>query len=413
MELQTKTTKIDYNTFKIIPEHLGKGFGFCVYGDLSKEIEQFAKECNFRIEKVNEKYTNFLPTDKTDFTKMFPEQSNFKFMDGFSPNLNKHLHIGHFSNLVLAKAFQCLGVSEKYVSILGDTLTGEVSKEDALNKFKEYCKEFNYKVDNILFASEMKFDESKLTEGSGEYEGTKIIESGDTKIVAIKKDGSTSYFYQDIALAQLLNDKTLYLTGYEQENHFKTLKEIFPFVNHIGLGLVKYQAQNKMDGRDNKPSGKMSTRLGNVIFMSDLLDDLTYEFNGNRLLAYNIFAGYILKNNPSSDKVFSMSTIKNPKNSPGLYFSYTVARLKSAGVEMSGQKNFFKQELQYNFLKSKSSLNPIYLFNALSDLCKEINALYTTHHIAGNEENKKMFGLLLSDLNFGMKKLGMFEIDKV
>ena len=288
-----------------------------------------------------------------------------------------------------------------------------VSKEDALNKFKEYCEKFNYKVDKILFASEMKCDESKFIDGTGEYEGTKIVESGENKIVAIKKDGSTSYFYQDIALASTLNDETLYLTGYEQVNHFNALKNIFPQVNHIGLGLVKFQASNKMDARDNKQSGKMSTRLGNVIFMSDLMNDLMKEFDGNEKLCYNIFAGYILKNHPTSDKVFNMDTIKNSKNSPGLYLSYTVARLKSAGVEMSGQKDFFKQELQYNFLKSKSSLNPTYLFNALTELCKEINTLYSTHHIVGNEENKKMFGLLLSDLDFGMKKLGLFEVDKV
>lgn len=47
------------------------------------------------------------------------------------------------------------------------------------------------------------------------------------------------------------------------------------------------------------------------------------------------------------------------------------------------------------------------------ELCKEINALYSTHQIVGNEENKRMFGLLLSDLDFGMKKIGMFEINKL
>ncbi len=404
--------KIDSGIFKVIPNSIGVGFGFCVYGEVNDEILDLANACNFKVDKT-EKYTNFFPTENTDFKNLFFENKKFKYMDGFSPNLNKHLHIGHFSNLVLAKSFQSMGVADEYVSILGDTLGGDVSKEDALNKFKEYCEKFNYKVDKIFFASEMKCDESKFIDGTGEYEGTKIVESGENKVVAIKKDGSTSYFYQDIALASTLNDETLYLTGYEQVNHFNTLKNIFPQVNHIGLGLVKFQASNKMDARDNKQSGKMSTRLGNVIFMSDLMSDLMKEFDGNEKLCYNIFAGYILKNHPTSDKVFNMDTIKNPKNSPGLYLSYTVARLKSAGVEMSGQKDFFKQELQYNFLKSKSTLNPTYLFNALTELCKEINALYSTHHIVGNEENKKMFGLLLSDLDFGMKKLGLFEVDKV
>ena len=79
-----------------------------------------------------------------------------------SPNLNKHLHIGHFSNFVLAKSFQTLEVSEQYISILGDTLSGDVAKEEALEKFKEYCEKFDYKVDKVFFASEMKCDQSKF-----------------------------------------------------------------------------------------------------------------------------------------------------------------------------------------------------------------------------------------------------------
>lgn len=395
---------VDTNIFKVIPNNLGKGFGFCVYGESNEAVLHLADICKFKVEPGN-KYTNFFPTEETDFNKMFFEKK-FKYMDGFSPNLNKHLHIGHFSNLVLAKSFQGMGISEEYISILGDTLKGEVDKKDALDKFNEYCEKFEYKVDKIYFASEMKCDESKFVDGEGEYEGAKIVEAGDTKVVAIKKDGSTSYFYQDIALASKLNDETLYLTGYEQENHFKILKEIFPYVNHIGLGLVKLQTKDGV-------TGKMSTRLGNVVYLSDLMNDLMKEFDGNEKLCYNIFAGYILKNNPTSDKIFNMDTMKNPKNSPGLYLSYTMARLKSAGVECVTKSEFNKQELKFNYLKSKSSLNQVYLFNACVDLCKEINNLYATNKIEGNEENKKMFGLLLEDLVLGIKKLGMFEVEKV
>lgn len=393
----------DSNIFKVIPANLGMGFGFCVYGEVNQEIMDLAEGFNLKIDK-GEKYTNFYPTSETDFTKMFFEKK-FKYMDGFSPNLNKHLHIGHFSNLVLAKAFQSLGVAESSVSILGDTLKGEVNKEEALEKFKEYCEKFEYKVDKIYYASEMKYS-GELKDGSGEYEGTKIVEANEEKVVVIKKDGSTSYFYQDMALASLLNDETLYLTGYEQDNHFKILKKIFPHVNHMGLGLVKLQTKDGI-------TGKMSTRLGNVIFLSDLMEDLKKEFDGNEKLCYNIFAGYILKNNPGSDKVFNMDSMKNPKNSPGLYLSYTVARLKSAGVEINYDNEFKKPELIYSFVKSKSTLNQTHLFNSLLELCKEINNLYVTHQIMGNEENKKMFSLLLSDLILGMKKLGMFEVDKV
>jgi len=401
---------VDANIFKVIPQNLGMGFGFCVYGEVSDEIIDLAESCNFKIEN-GEKYTNFFPTVDTDFNKMFFEKK-FKYMDGFSPNLNKDLHIGHFSNLVLAKAFQKMGVAEETICILGDTVCETImQKAEHISKYAKYCKDFDYKVDKIFFASEMRYDINLLKDGEGEYEGTKIFEAGDNKVVMIKKDGATSYFYQDVALASELNDETLYLTGYEQENHFNILKKIFPHVNHIGLGLVKYQTSNKLDAKNKLD--KMSTRLGNVIFLKDLMEDLMLQFDGNEKLCYNIFAGYILKNNPQSDKIFNMDTIKNPKNSPGLYLSYTIARLKSAGVAVINKKEFEKQELKFNFIKSKATLNPVHLFNALIGLCEEINSLYVTHHIDGNEENKKMFEPLLSDLVFGMKKIGMFEVDKV
>lgn len=210
--------KMDGNIFKVIPSNLGKRFGFCVYGDV--DALDFAKECNLKIEKA-QSYTNFYPTEETDFDVMFPVKK-FKYMDGFSPNLNKHLHIGHFSNFVLAKAFQKMGVTENTVSILGDTVAGEVSKEDALSKLNSYCDTFDFGT-HKYFASEMKYS-GTLTDGEGQYAGAKIIQSGDDKIVVIKSNGATSYFYQDLALAEMLNAETLYLTGYEQENHFKLLK---------------------------------------------------------------------------------------------------------------------------------------------------------------------------------------------
>lgn len=396
---------MDFNSFKIIPSTLNKGFGFCIYGLLTDELKSFASEFKLDIEETD-KYINFYPTKNTNFNRFYNEKT-FKFMDGFSPNLNKYLHIGHFSNLVLAKAYQSLGVSESYISILGDTLSGDVNKHDSLKKFNEYCILFNYKIDKIYFASEMKCNEEIFYDGKDEYEGTKIVNLGDEKAVVIKKDGTTSYTYQDIALASRLNDSTLYLTGYEQENHFNALKKLFPHINHIGLGLVKFKS-SKLG-----TIGKMSSSLGNVVFLSDVMTELMGEFDNDAKLCYNIFAGYILKANPKSDKIFDLDTIKNPKNSAGLYLSYTMARLKSAGVNFEPKDAFNKQELSFNYIKSKSLLNPMFLFNSLIDLSKEINKLYVTHHIEGNKNNELMFSLLLSDLALGMNKLGLFEIDKV
>lgn len=43
-------------------------------------------------------------------------------------------------------------------------------------------------------------DKSILSDGEGEYTGTEVFNINNNKIVGIKSDNTTSYFYQDIAL---------------------------------------------------------------------------------------------------------------------------------------------------------------------------------------------------------------------
>lgn len=403
---------LDINMLRPVPKNVGAGFALCYYGQVPIEVKELMIEKGFSVLE-SAGYTNFTPAPEVDFYALFEPVEKIAFMDGFSPNLNKKLHVGHFSNFVIAKAFQKLGVVNTTVSLLGDTLDGEVKKEEALADFKALCNEFDYTVDEIFYASQMKYSGSLLVDGEGEYAGTKIVDVEGEKIVVVKSDGSTSYFYQDMAFAETLGSqggKTLYLTGYEQNNHFSTLNKIYPHTQHIGLGLVKVQP-GKMSGVVKQM--KMSSRSGNVIFLQDLLQDFVDEFKGDKKLAYNVFAGFILKNKPQTDKKFTLDSIHQHENSPGLYLSYTLARLKSAGIEVSVKEKFDSQELAYSFLKSQHLLNPQVLFNSMCDLAKHINSLYATHRIQSNEENKKMFTRLGSDLALGMDKLGMYLVDAV
>ena len=148
-------------------------------------------------------------------------------MDGFSPNLNKNLHIGHFSNLVLAKAFKSLELIEETVAILGNTLPGNITNEIGYENFIKLCIDYNYNVDLLYMASDMKCSDNLLIDGIDKYAGTKVFEIKENKIVGIKNDKTTTYFYQDVALATKLNASTLYLTGNEQLQHFELLKKCF------------------------------------------------------------------------------------------------------------------------------------------------------------------------------------------
>lgn len=392
--------KIDINKVKVVPKSISNGFELCVYGKPPDDVQEWINRNSFHVSSAKN-YTNIVIPSKIKLSDIFLDSKQFEWMDGFSPNLNKKLHIGHISNLVISKAFKSLGVCKKAVSIYGDTLEGEVKLEDALLSLNNYLKNFQFIADKSLMASQVKYNGNLLKNGTGDYEGTKIFEIGKTKIVGIKSNGQTSYFYQDVSLAELLNAPTLYLTGKEQISHFEMLKKLFPNTTHIGLGLVKISGL------------KMSSRIGNVILIDEFIDQVKDSFNNDLQLIYNVFAGYILKSNPEVDKIINLDIINNPKNSAGLYLSYTMARLSSAGCELKPVDYFISRDLEFAYLKAKYNLKPNILFEALVEHCKDINSLYPNHRIRNNDENRKMFELKLSDLICGCSKLGLFTIIKV
>lgn len=391
--------KININDIKFVPKNFE--FALCVYGTPSEEIMQWCQYHNLQTQD-SEEFTNILLPKGFDVSKAFFDFTPYEYVDGFSPNLNKHLHVGHLSNFVYAKAFQKMKVGNKFVAVFGDTLNGEVKKEHALDKYQEYCNLFDYKVDKDFYASSVKLkDFSFMTQGDGDYANTKIFQIDDQKIVAIKSDGSTSYFYQDVAVAQTLNASTLYLTGFEQTEHFNNLQKLFPHIQHIGLGLVM------LNGK------KMSSSEGNVLYISDFLNSLLPLFNNNHQLVWNILASMILKTEPTSVKKIDTSVISNAKISPGLYISYTMAKMHSAGIKLVANETYSNIELAIKALKSSFNLKPNFLMDAILNHCKTINQLYETHYIKDNKDNYDLFQNLTGDLLKATSALGLYAISKV
>ena len=151
--------KINVDNIKMMPLHIGNNF--CVYGPISDEINEWCKFHGISIQPSG-KFTNLILPKDISAEDLFIHPSKYEYLDGFSPNLNKHLHLGHLSNLVLAKSFQSLGIAEKSIAILGDTLVGEVTKEEALSKLSDRF----YRVD---------------TSRDRQYGGAKLCDTRDEK----------------------------------------------------------------------------------------------------------------------------------------------------------------------------------------------------------------------------------------
>ena len=80
-----------------MPLHGGVGYGFC-----SRE-EIPGLQPGYNLVKHGPFYNYHFTPDNYQWPERIPAQPQFK-IDGFSPNLNKKLHIGHLRNLVVASS---------------------------------------------------------------------------------------------------------------------------------------------------------------------------------------------------------------------------------------------------------------------------------------------------------------------
>lgn len=263
----------------------------------------------------------------------------------------------------------------------------------------------------------------KLLEKSGELvvsEGAKIIDLESKKMppcMIEKSNGSSTYASRDLAaiLYRARNydfDKCLYVTSYEQNLHFKQVFEVAKLLGinekytngleHVPFGMVLL------------PTGKMSTREGNIVKLEDLLNeamkrarDVIENKNSNlenkEEISRKVGIGAIIFNDLSSnrikDEIFDIEKMLDFQGETGPYIQYTYVRTKSllekAGYlpkyeEINVEKinDEYSQEiikLLYNF---KNTLNqvieksePSILARYLIDLAKAYSVFYNENKI--------------------------------
>lgn len=395
--------KINISEIKINPQANALSF----FGK-NEKLLKWAKFHNLPIKKVKQ----FIDVDITGFSleDLFNSPKQYDWMDGFSPNSNKNLHVGHLSNLIISKALDNMNVSQAKVFIDNnvDGYTDEFS-----NKIRGYAHIFDYKVSKYIEPQEIKF-KGELIDGIGKYENSKGVFIDNQFVVCKKSNGNTTYFFEDMLMLQELDGDILYVTGKEQKNHFKLLKSYDNRVNHLPIGHVS------IDGK------KMSSRLGNVVFIDDLFEMVKQEMYDNDIasvgdVAFNVIVASMLEKKPTSDKKINLDIISDLKQSSGLYLSYTQARLLNAGVKTLNSdeydeypKKFYDEILEVALYKSKESLNPSFLFKYVIEKAKEANKAYENVRIQGALPNiLEYYEKLLWDISLGMEILGMKTIYKV
>lgn len=225
-----------------------------------------------------------------------------------------------------------------------------------------------------------------------ESQGAKIIDLEDkginTPCIIEKSNGSSTYATRDLAAilyrARTYDfDKALYVTSYEQILHFKQLFEVAKLLGldekytkgleHISFGMILL------------PTGKMSTREGNVIKLEDLLNEAIErakkvieqknpELEDKEETAKRVGIGAVifndLSNNRVKDEIFEWDTILNFQGETGPYIQYTYVRTKSV-IEKAGKVPELK-DINLEWLQDEYSQNIIKLIYNFEDILVQV-----------------------------------------
>ena len=279
----------------------------------------------------------------------------------------------------------------------------------------------------------------ELLEKSGklvESQGAKIVDLSndgiDTPCIIIKSNGSTTYATRDLAAILYRTrtydfEKALYVTSYEQVLHFK---QVFATAKYLGLDEKYLNGLKHIPfGMVLLPTGKMSTREGNIIKLEDLLNEAIErakeiieqknpELEDKEETAKKVGIGAVifndLSNNRVKDEIFDWDTILNFQGETGPYIQYMYVRIKSVLEKANGVPNIkevnveklddsYSQDilkLIYNFEDTLVAVTekeePSILSRYLIDLAKAYSSFYNENKIMVEDKETKDARVYLS-----------------
>ena len=214
----------------------------------------------------------------------------------------------------------------------------EVGKKKSLNEFEKIYQKLGSKFDYSFFESETAEIGKKLvldnlgtvfeeSEGAVVYKGEKV---GLHTRVFLNSEGLPTYEAKEIGLAKIKQqtfpfDQSLTITGNEQDAFFNVVEvatgEVFPNLKgklkHLSHGMLRL------------PTGKMSSRTGDVITAEELIDKIKKKVKGDEAVAIGAIKYMILRQAIGNDIVFDIEKSVSTEGDSGVYLQYAYARTNS------------------------------------------------------------------------------------
>jgi arginyl-tRNA synthetase len=374
-----------------------------------------------------------------------PEYPNIRYIiDGFSPNLNKELHVGHLRQLALANSLKNLLMtfSAKFVSLLGASqgvITQATDGWDNWCRFVGYNPTVYYDVlmpRNVVATREPTpeeyekkvIDPNHPDDTGGDFKLPQVWDSPSGPMIVIRSDGRPLYAYYDLAFANRVGP-THYITGHEQKSHFESLGL---GDKHLPMGLVLGADGTKLKSRDGEAMlatevlGLVSGLLCEHANASPNLPSYVKE------MAWNVLCWNFLHAKRPTNLKFEVEKWVRPE-SPGMYITYTYARTRSAlkcADRPDGRPKQFNwdgkitdedaslmgvaEQYRYYHHKAVTAMDPSPIANFAHDLAKCLTITYEKERIRGGREGfYHAVSHALWRLDNCMEDLGMFRLTEV
>jgi arginyl-tRNA synthetase len=261
-----------------------------------------------------------------------------------------------------------------------------------------------------------------------ESEGAVIYRGAHTRVFLNSK-GLPTYEAKEVGLFDVKSkaypnfDMSFTVTGNEQKEFFgvvfEAIQKIFPermqgkLLRHISNGFLKLT------------TGKMSSRLGNVITGESLLADLTKAARDREDVAVGAIKYVVLRSGNGKDIIFDPEKSLSLEGDSGPYLQYARVRAKSllekikeAGItsgteDMPAQATALERVLLHYtdaLTRAARELEPHYLTTYLTELAAAFNSWYASERVIGGQHPH--YGAFLTSavertLREGLETLGI------
>jgi len=261
-----------------------------------------------------------------------------------------------------------------------------------------------------------------------------------------KADGTSLYITQDIALTKLKKDtlsaqKLHWMVGPEQS---LALKQLFAVCDQFGIARLQDLTHLSYGYMSIKGAGKMSSRLGNVVYIDDLVDAVKNEvkttmaknrtdFSAEMLekisetVALGAIKYSILKVGRMSPTAFDLDSALRLDGNSGPYLQYTYVRANSVleKAEYQVGTNSSQELTQYRLNPEEKAIlrhisryptlvqlaseacEPSKLANFQYELSQKFNSFYNKHQILTEDLTTTTFRLNLTQSMMQLLKHGL------